>query len=694
MKVVLLTREFPPFFGGGIGTYAALTVEVLADMGHQVAVLVRDSGVASPALQVDVPRPGVSLVRFGDGLMPPAAAAMQGLAREARQYERALLDWMDQAGRPDVVESQDWGGLAYFVLAEKHALHPAFKDLPVTVTVHGPKFLVDRYEEEPLYQLPGYWVGWMERSVLRQADHIVFPSAYVRDRLREDLTGLDGTVLRNPLRLPPVPKDPPRDRSTVLMLGRYQLHKGVLELVQAMDQLWTRGAELKLQVHGRDAWSHILNSSLRSYLARRYARWVDRGVLSLGGPLPPSAVAEKLASAGVVALPSRFETLPYAALEPMAHGRVLVASDAGGHRELVRAGENGWLAPAEDPPAFAAALEAALEAPDAAWAQMGQAARATVAAECDPQTVGAAKVALWERVVAAAGPRRRYPFVRPLPPQPVSPAPATLSVVMPHYNMGRYVGEAVASVLGATRPPDEVVLVEDGSTDAASVAEVYRLEAADPRVRVVRGPNRGLAAARNRGAAAARGTVLAFLDPDDWVAPTYFERALAVLEAYDNVGVVGAWTAQFENDTRIWPAWNAELPYLLYHNTLNTSALVVRREVFLALGQNNPALAYGLEDWAALVQMVAAGVGAVALPAVLFHYRVRTGSMARRLGHVSHLYLYERLLAANRAVVGAWGPELVALVNANGPQYYATRPTEPTALTPPPEWFPAPDAAN
>lgn len=438
----------------------------------------------------------------------------------------------------------------------------------------------------------------------------------------------------------------------------------------------------------------VRRQMIGEYIHEQYAERVKAGLLVLGGPIPPTKLAERLDQAGVVAFPSHFETLGYGAVEAMAHGRVLVASDAGGHRELVRAGENGWLAPAEDPPAFAAALEAALEAPDAAWAQMGQAARATVAAECDPQTVGAAKVALWERVVAAAGPRRRYPFVRPLPPQPVSPAPATLSVVMPHYNMGRYVGEAVASVLGATRPPDEVVLVEDGSTDAASVAEVYRLEAADPRVRVVRGPNRGLAAARNRGAAAARGTVLAFLDPDDWVAPTYFERALAVLEAYDNVGVVGAWTAQFENDTRIWPAWNAELPYLLYHNTLNTSALVVRREVFLALGQNNPALAYGLEDWAALVQMVAAGVGAVALPAVLFHYRVRTGSMARRLGHVSHLYLYERLVMANRAVVGAWGPELVALVNANGPQYYATRPTEPTALTPPPEWFPAPDAAN
>jgi glycosyltransferase involved in cell wall biosynthesis/GT2 family glycosyltransferase len=687
VNIWLLTTEFPPCFGGGIATYSGHVVEALAAAGHRVTVLVRDPLWEGPDFKVDAWRPGATVVRFGDGFMPREAETLEGAARVARQIYAALLAWRRRSGdRPDVVEVQDWDALGYFVLVGKHALEPALRDIPVTVTVHGPKFLIDRYEERPLYRLPEYWTGWMERSVLRQADHVVFPSQYARAKIAEVVPNLGGTVIRHPMPLPPAP-DPSRDRDTVVYIGRYQVLKGVEDLVAAMDRLWAAGRTTRLELVGADGWHYVRGRTMGQYLKDRYAPRVEAGLLALMGPLVPAEVGARLDRAGVVAFPSRFETLGYGAVEAMARGRVLVGSDAGGHRELVRSGENGWIAPAGDAAAWAATLARALEAPDAAWDAMGQAARATVAAACDPATVVAAKVALWERVIGAQHPRRVYPFVRPVAPRPAA-APTTLSVVMPYHNMGRYVEEAVASVLGATRPPEEVVLVEDGSTDAASIARVYALEAAAPTVRVVRGPNRGLAAARNRGAAAARGAVLAFLDPDDRVHPAYFERALAVLAAYDNVSVVGAWTEQFENDTRIWPTWNAELPYVLYHDTLNTSALVVRRADFLRWGQNDPRLAYGLEDWEALVRMVAAGLGAVALPEVLFAYRVRTGSMARRLTHVGHLYLYERLLEANRAVAAAWGAELAALVNANGPQYYATRPTEPTALTPPPGWFP------
>lgn len=87
----------------------------------------------------------------------------------------------------------------------------------------------------------------------------------------------------------------------------------------------------------------------------------------------------------------------------------------------------------------------------------------------------------------------------------------TLSVVIPNYNRAALIGETLDNVLAQTRPPDEVIVVDDGSTDA-SVAEIERFA---PRVRLIRQQNRGPGPARNRGLAAASGDLIQFMDSDD-----------------------------------------------------------------------------------------------------------------------------------------------------------------------------------
>lgn len=102
----------------------------------------------------------------------------------------------------------------------------------------------------------------------------------------------------------------------------------------------------------------------------------------------------------------------------------------------------------------------------------------------------------------------------------------TISVVIPARDAGRYLGEALDSVLGQTLPADEVVVVDDGSTDGtAEVAESY----GDP-VRCLRRQGRGIAAAVNAGIEASRGEVLAFLDADDLWLERKLELQRAALE--------------------------------------------------------------------------------------------------------------------------------------------------------------------
>lgn len=100
-----------------------------------------------------------------------------------------------------------------------------------------------------------------------------------------------------------------------------------------------------------------------------------------------------------------------------------------------------------------------------------------------------------------------------------SAAQPLISVIVPCYNYGRFLPEALASIRQQNYPGVEVVVVDDGSTD-----DTRRVAAANPAMRYVYQPNQGLSAARNAGVARSRGQYLVFLDADDWLLP----QALAI----------------------------------------------------------------------------------------------------------------------------------------------------------------------
>ena len=125
------------------------------------------------------------------------------------------------------------------------------------------------------------------------------------------------------------------------------------------------------------------------------------------------------------------------------------------------------------------------------------------------------------RVIAAASSPR-------VPPAPagVAPRPA-VSVVMPLYDKADYVAAAVTSVLAQLGASDEIVVVNDGSTDRGP--DIVRA-IGDPRIRLIDQANAGKSAARNRGVREARNDWIAFLDADDMWRPGKLDRQLAILQ--------------------------------------------------------------------------------------------------------------------------------------------------------------------
>ncbi len=188
-------------------------------------------------------------------------------------------------------------------------------------------------------------------------------------------------------------------------------------------------------------------------------------------------------------------------------------------------------------------------------------------------------------------------------------------------------------------------------------------------------PNRGLAAARNYGAIMAKGEFLAFLDADDTVAPSYYEKAIAVLKEKDNVFFAGSWVKYFENSNNTWPAFTPQPPYALLHNMVNSSGLVYKKNAFLTAGVNDKDVDYGLEDFESVVHMLSKGFNGVVLPEELFYYRVRTGSMFRDITNEKLLYSNKYITEKHKHFYTKFATQIINLLNANGPGYLYDNPT-------------------
>jgi glycosyltransferase involved in cell wall biosynthesis len=127
-----------------------------------------------------------------------------------------------------------------------------------------------------------------------------------------------------------------------------------------------------------------------------------------------------------------------------------------------------------------------------------------------------------------------------------------VSVIIPAYNHGQFIGQTLESVFSQTFLDFEVIVVNDGSPD--DTEEVLRSYIERGRIRYFRQDNQGVAAARNRGASEAIGEYLAFLDDDDYWPPDKLDWQVAAMESCDAVMVVGT------NDSERLPASTKVLP--------------------------------------------------------------------------------------------------------------------------------------
>ncbi len=202
-----------------------------------------------------------------------------------------------------------------------------------------------------------------------------------------------------------------------------------------------------------------------------------------------------------------------------------------------------------------------------------------------------------------------------------------VSVIIPAYNSGRYLDEAVQSVITQTFTDWECIVVDDGSTE-----DLSRVEKLDPRVRLIRQRNSGTQAARNNGILSSGGEFIAFLDHDDFWLPTKLEKQMAALRASTDIAFCHTGFDVVDGMSRFagpgWAKWHTGYCEMLRDpGGWCFSSVLVRRSALVVAGLMDEYLMH-TGDWDMMLKVARHG-GQTFVPEVLCRYRIHATNTSR-----------------------------------------------------------------
>lgn len=591
-------------------------------------------------------------------------------------FAKIVEIYMQKEGIPEWLESQEYNGIAYYILQKKHLYYPLFRDLKVLITCHCPSFITFEHNHINTYQLPYFWIGEMERFCMKAADHCISPSKYLIDNIHSKYPGLVNrySVLHNPYIFNHDSGNKKELSNEVLMIGKLSPAKGILQTLKTFDRLWSNGFPYKLKLFGDpNYYYHAVGTTSEAFIKKKYGRHLESGMLIIAGMAEPGNLQSEIEHANVILVPSTVENLPYTVIEGMSKGKIIIASDQGGQRELITDGVNGFLFDHDNVHSLENKINIAFSLSNDERDAIGAAAQNLIAQKCDPQLYYNEKMELLKKVVPASA--ATFPFINEgqFNQKDDRITNDLLSVIIPFYNMGQYIDDTLQSIYASDYKQLEIIIVNDGSTEKESVEKLEQLARKD--IKIIHQTNQGLALARNVGAREATGDFLAFLDADDKISNTYYSRAIEILQCKSNVFFVGCWVQYFGESNNQWPAFIPEPPYILFHNMVNSSGLVYKRESFLKAGLNDPHFIYGMEDYESVLNLIEHGYGGVVIPEFHFYYRVRRSSMARGFNKSNMAYLYQLITEKHKKLYTNFATDLTNLLNANGPGYQFENPT-------------------
>jgi len=291
----------------------------------------------------------------------PRSARPAAMATSIRQLRQAIAE-----ARPDIVHLHTPAAALTSRLVPRSVLGP-FPSL--VYTVHGFAHTWDSWTIRSLL------LERAERVLAPRADLLLFQSQEdleeVRTRHYRTQTAYLGNGVQEHWFTGPLVR-PPASRRQGLFVGRLIREKGVLDLLDALEEV----PGVELVIAGTQLPTE--RDGVGDLVTKRAAEGQLAGRLTLLGMIDSATLKQHVHACGFLVLPSYREGVPRSIIEGMAAGRPAVVTDVRGCRELVTHGVNGFIVPPGEPRALARALEAMVSLPDAEYLAMSQAAYETV----------------------------------------------------------------------------------------------------------------------------------------------------------------------------------------------------------------------------------------------------------------------------------------------------------------------------
>jgi glycosyltransferase involved in cell wall biosynthesis len=412
MRIAIVSREVVPFFGAGIGTYAAEMSRAWSDAGHEVHFLSED--------HKDFPDRGPAELR----------ATCHAVSPEPEEFHfagyskgvRSLLTHLHALSPFDYIEFPDYWAEGYYSI-RSHRSKGALSGAILGIRLHTPTHECRELNGEPHAGREIAGLERLEAGAIKLADLLISPSTSLLSIVRRRLPPhplAHTCVVPYPFRVDSISAAHPSrfDSPTVLYFGRLERRKGVELLVEVGQRLLNRGTNVSFLFIGGDTQTGPGNRSMLGHLRSLVPeRFRDRFQFQTPRPRHElfSIIRGVTKAGGVCCFPSIWENFPNVCLEAMSLGSTVVGSDAGGMSEIIEDGVSGLLFRSGDPESLDAALTRALT-DDTLRRSVAAGAPRRIATLCDPTTVVAQMIAAIEAARVARGHA----------PDPASSPPATL----------------------------------------------------------------------------------------------------------------------------------------------------------------------------------------------------------------------------------------------------------------------------
>lgn len=397
MRIALVSREFPPAFGGGIGTAMAHTASALVAAGHTVHVVtVGGDGTSSPVDGLFVHR------------VPDAAHGADWWASRLDFSVRAagIVESLARAHTIDVAEFPECEAAALGHCIAQSSDGPC---VPTVIQLHTPTEVLFALRSAAYdHPCPSLWNAIAaERACIGLADAVYAPSRCIA------LWAAEWWTLSEAPRVVPYPhaprppnsiEAPGNARRVVLYAGRLEPRKGVIPLALAWNAVAERHPDALLMLAGADTSHAATAGSVRRRMQELLMPRAARAAV-FGGAVPPAELASLMDRACVCVIPSLWENFPNVAIEAMMHARPLVVSDRGGMTEMLGDCGAGVVFRSGDPDSLAAALSGLLDEPADALTRRGRSGRQAIEHRCDPIATTAARISVYRDAIARAGSR-------------------------------------------------------------------------------------------------------------------------------------------------------------------------------------------------------------------------------------------------------------------------------------------------